>query len=136
MRRALGCATLANSASQWKSNLLFSVPEGAGHAGLGAGLGVVGRIVGPRLLQLGISSKILKLTAHAAIRLAQRGITQAAVNEAVQTAEATGQVASKVGKFGTVQNIYKGSNGITVVVETEGRNAGKVVTAFRTGSKP
>ena len=81
-------------------------------------------------------SAAVELTGHAAVRLAQRGITQAVVDEAVQTAEATGQVTSKVGQYGTVQNIYKGTNGITVIVETEGRNAGKVITAFRTGSKP
>ena len=43
--------------------------ENAAFAGLGAGLGVVGRIVGPRLLQLGVSGRIPKVVvnvAHAA----------------------------------------------------------------------
>jgi RHS repeat-associated protein len=78
----------------------------------------------------------VELTSHAAIRLAQRGITQAAVNEAVETAQAAGQVTTKIGQYGTPQNIYQGANGITVIVETQGSNAGKVITAFQTGSKP
>lgn len=32
---------------------------------------------------------------------------------------------------GTPQNIYTGTNGVTVVVESTGRNAGKIVTSWR-----
>ena len=78
----------------------------------------------------------VQFTTHAALRLGQRGITQAAVDEAVATAKAAGQVATQMGKYGTEQVVYKGTNGITVVVETQGSNAGKAITAFQTGSKP
>jgi hypothetical protein len=36
-----------------------------------------------------------------------------------------------MGKYGTQQNVYTGSNGVTVVQETAGRNAGKVITSWR-----
>ena len=36
-----------------------------------------------------------------------------------------------MGKYGTLQNVYRGSNGTTVIVETAGRNAGKVITLYR-----
>jgi hypothetical protein len=48
----------------------------------------------------------------------------------------TGAIKSQIGKYRTVQHIFEGTNGISVVVETEGRNAGKAITAFVTGSKP
>jgi hypothetical protein len=85
---------------------------------------------------LGGEAAGVELTSHAAARLAERGITQVAVDEAVATAKAAGQVTTQIGKYGTPQNIYQGTNGITVVVETQGSNAGKAITAFFTGSKP
>jgi RHS repeat-associated protein len=102
----------------------------------------VGKLVGSILgkgVQQGVeqgAKESVQLTTHAALRLGQRGITQAAVDEAVATAKAAGQVATQMGKYGTEQIVYKGTNGITVVVETQGSNAGKAITAFQTGSKP
>jgi hypothetical protein len=37
---------------------------------------------------------------------------------------------AKTGKYGTPQNVYKGSNGLTVIEETQGRNAGKIITLW------
>ena len=94
--------------------------------GLGGGFSIVGEG----------AEGALELTSHMATRLAQRGFTEAALKEAIETAKASGQVVTKMGPYGTPQNIYSGANGITVVVETQGRNAGKLVTAWVTGSKP
>ncbi len=74
-------------------------------------------------------------TEHGAARAALREISQADVKAAIQSAKATGQVITKIGKYGTPQNIYTGTNGVTVVVEQAGRNAGKVVTVFRPGGQ-
>ncbi|MFZ0320174.1 MAG: RHS repeat-associated core domain-containing protein, partial [Candidatus Sulfotelmatobacter sp.] len=98
----------------------------------------VGKLVGSILgkgAQQGAEQGV-ELTTHAATRLAQRGITQATVDEAVQTAKAAGQVTTQMGKYGTEQLVYKGTNGVTVIVETQGSNAGKAITVFQTGSKP
>lgn len=78
----------------------------------------------------------IPMTTHAAGRIAEHGITQQAVDYAVESAQRVGNVVTKVGRYGTLQNRFTGTNGITVVVELGGRNAGKVVTAFWTGSKP
>ncbi|MGH9402382.1 MAG: RHS repeat-associated core domain-containing protein [Terriglobia bacterium] len=72
------------------------------------------------------------LTEHAAQRAAERGMTQTDIDAAIRTAKETGQVVRQMGKYGTPQNVYKGMNNITVVVETAGRNAGKAITVFRT----
>ena len=50
---------------------------------------------------------------------------------AVETATEAGNVTQQIGKFGTVQLVYKGANGVTVIVETAGANAGKAITVFR-----
>ncbi|MDX2095761.1 MAG: hypothetical protein SFW64_07490, partial [Alphaproteobacteria bacterium] len=52
-------------------------------------------------------------------------------NTAIQTATAAGKVMTRIGKYGTRQYQYEGTNGVTVIVETEGRNAGKVITFWR-----
>jgi RHS repeat-associated protein len=78
----------------------------------------------------------IPLTTHAAARMAQRGITQQAVDYAVESAGRVGNVATQTGKYGTTQQVFTGTNGITAAVETEGRNAGKVVSVWWTGSKP
>lgn len=70
-------------------------------------------------------------TVHAAQRAAERGISQADIDEAIRTAKEAGQVTSKVGKYGTPQHVYKGTNNVTVVVESAGRNQGKAITVFR-----
>ena len=82
------------------------------------------------------ASTTLRLTVHGAARLAEKGISQAMVDEAVSSAEQTGAIVSQIGKYGTIQQVYHGTNGISVVVETEGRNASSVITAYFTGTKP
>ena len=61
--------------------------------------------------------------------MAERGISLSQASAAVQAAKSAGNVLSKVGKYGAPQSIYTG-NGIRVVVEEAGANAGKIVTAF------
>jgi hypothetical protein len=73
---------------------------------------------------------VLGLTEHAAQRLSERGITPDQAKAAVQAAKAAGNVITKIGKYGTPQNIYT-ANGIRVVVEGAGANAGKIITAFK-----
>jgi SPP1 gp7 family putative phage head morphogenesis protein len=71
------------------------------------------------------------LTSHGNLRVNQRNITQEEIQEAIKTAKETGNVAIKTGKYNTPQIHYKGSNGITVVQETSGKNAGKIITLWR-----
>jgi len=54
-------------------------------------------------------------TNHGNERLEQRNISQEAVDKAIESAKETGQVMTKIGKYGTPQNIYNGANGLTVV---------------------
>jgi RHS repeat-associated protein len=70
-------------------------------------------------------------TEHGKTRAKDRGISQDEIEEAIETAKETGQVTTQTGKYGTPQKVYTGTNGVTVVVETEGRNAGKVITTWR-----
>jgi peptidoglycan hydrolase-like protein with peptidoglycan-binding domain len=88
-----------------------------------------------RILQ--ILTKILRpapkkenYTEHGALRSNLRRITQKDIQEAMRTAKETGNVTTKIGKYGTPQNVYKGSNGLTVIEETQGRNAGKIITLW------
>lgn len=69
-------------------------------------------------------------TVHGGERGAERGFTQAQIDEAKKTAEETGNVTTQMGKYGTPQKVYNGSNGLTVVEETQGRNAGKIITGW------
>jgi len=48
---------------------------------------------------------------------------------AIEAAKQAGDVVSKVGKYGTPQSVYT-ANGIRVIVEEAGANAGKIITAF------
>jgi hypothetical protein len=64
-------------------------------------------------------------------RANQRDISAKEIQEAIKTAKAAGRVTTKTGKYGTPQNIYHGTNGVTVVEETAGRNAGKIITVWR-----
>jgi len=82
------------------------------------------------------SNQAVQTTVHAAARAAQRGISQGEIDAAVQTAKAAGRVVQQVGKYGTPQEVYQGTNGVTVVVETAGRNAGKAITVWRQGTTP
>jgi hypothetical protein len=58
------------------------------------------------------------------------GISKEAAEEAVRTAKEAGNVTTKIGRYGQEQSVYRGSNGITVVVQNEGRNAGSVITGW------
>ncbi len=69
-------------------------------------------------------------TDHGNDRLGQRNVSQQDVDQAIESAKETGQVTTQIGKYGTPQNVYKGTNGLTVVIETAGRNAGKIITAW------
>lgn len=71
------------------------------------------------------------LTEHGILRAGQRGISSIETEEAIQSAQEAGSITTQIGKYGTPQNIYRGSNGVTAVVETSGRNAGKIITIYR-----
>lgn len=70
-------------------------------------------------------------TAHGNQRAKQRGISDKEIREAIRSAKKSGNVETKTGKYGTSQNHYKGKNGVTVIEETEGKNAGKIITVWR-----
>ncbi|MCB1539178.1 MAG: peptidoglycan-binding protein [Rhodospirillales bacterium] len=72
-----------------------------------------------------------KTTDHGSIRSKQRNISQKDIDDAIESAQKSGNVTTKTGKYGTLQKVYKGSNGVVVVLETQGRNAGKVITVWR-----
>jgi hypothetical protein len=46
------------------------------------------------------------------------------------TAKQSAQITTTTGQYGTPVKVYKGTNGITVVEETAGRNAGRIITAY------
>ncbi len=70
-------------------------------------------------------------TDHGAIRASARSIADTDIQEAMDTASQSGNVITQKGKYGTPQNVYNGTNGVTVVIETSGRNAGKIITVWR-----
>jgi hypothetical protein len=69
-------------------------------------------------------------TVHGSRRAGERNFTQADIDEAKKTATETGNVTTQTGKYGTPQKLYSGTNGLTVVEETAGRNAGKIITGW------
>ena len=69
-------------------------------------------------------------TDHAAKRALKRKFLPQDIDQAIETAKAAGQVTVQLGKYGTPQICYNGQNGLTAVVEIEGRNAGKLITAW------
>ncbi len=71
------------------------------------------------------------LTKHGIFRSGQRQISIKEALEAINSAGKTGSITQKIGKYGTKQFRYKGSNGITLAVELEGRQAGKIITFWR-----
>ena len=97
--------------------LSFAMPELLSTALPETTLGTIGSGVGTTIV-------------HGAGRLALRGISKEAAEEAIQTAKQAGNVTTKMGRYGQLQTLYKGSNGITVVVQEEGRNAGSIITAW------
>lgn len=85
-----------------------------------------------RILQSIKKIKTLRnFTYHGTARALQRTISAQEVQLAIKTAENSGNITTKLGKYGTPQIHYKGTNGITVVIEKAGRNAGKVITLWR-----
>lgn len=88
-------------------------------------------IVNQNSPKIPIVGKPNNLTKHGEVRWAERNITQREVQEAMKTAKESSNITSKIGKYGTLQHRYHGKNGVTVIVETEGRNAGKIVTYWR-----
>ena len=97
--------------------------------------GVEAGVASLEAAEIASAARLGALTKHAAGQLLLRGITPGDVNTAIKSARAAGQVITKTSQYGTPQKLYNGANGITVVVEQSGRNAGKVVTAFRTGTR-
>ncbi|MBI1274754.1 hypothetical protein GC177_02135 [bacterium] len=71
------------------------------------------------------------LTNHGVIRISQRNISSQEIEDAIRSAKETGNFLAKTGKYGTKQIHYRGQNGVTVIMEMEGRNAGKVITLWR-----
>jgi len=69
-------------------------------------------------------------TDHGSLRAHQRKASEKDIQKAIKSAKKSGNVTVKNGKYGTPQIHYKGSNGLTVVVETQGRNAGKIITLW------
>ncbi|PYV31522.1 MAG: hypothetical protein DMG22_16405, partial [Acidobacteria bacterium] len=82
-------------------------------------------------LTIGEGPEEVSLTQHALKRALQRAITKADINEAVKSAKIAGDVSTQIGKYGTPQQVFTGKNGVVVVIENVGRNAGKSVTVWR-----
>lgn len=70
-------------------------------------------------------------TDHGKQRKSERKISDSEIRSAIKSAESNGNVTSKTGKYGTEQKVYKGDNGVVVIIETEGRNSGKIITVWR-----
>ncbi len=68
-------------------------------------------------------------TGHGRIRANQRSITEQEARQAIREAERSGGITEKTGQYGTVQKTYHG-NKVTVVIETAGRNKGKIITLW------
>jgi hypothetical protein len=73
-------------------------------------------------------------TDHGHQRIGDRSITDKDIDTAIETAKKTGNITVKKGPYNTPQYHYHGSNGLTVIVETRCRNAGKIITMY--GKKP
>ena len=75
--------------------------------------------------------KPVNFTAHGTVRSQGRRVSIEEAEEGIKSAQRTGKVTEKIGKYGTRQKHYEGSNGVKVIVETEGRNAGKIITFWK-----
>jgi hypothetical protein len=85
----------------------------------------------PKVIKLPKKVGGIESTSHGAVRLTQRKIANNEVKAAIKSAEKSGNVIAKMGKYNTPQKVYKGSNGVTVIIETSGSNAGKIITTYR-----
>lgn len=113
-----------------------TIGEIGGYAALAAGILLIsrlGRIPTRILLDVFIkkSKPNKNFTGHGGARAIQRKISESEIQEAIKSAKSAGNIITKRGKYDTLQLHYKGSNGITVIMETEGRNAGKIITTYR-----
>jgi RHS repeat-associated protein len=123
----MSSAWLKAGITEMGKNALFSAGLGALRWGLEAGAAYL------EAAEIANAARVGAATEHAAGRLLLRGISPGDVNTAIKTAKIAGQVTTQAGKYSTLQKVYIGTNGITVIVEQAGRNAGKVITAFPTG---
>jgi len=121
-----GLNVLANASATVGSVKGVAAFYGASAAGALAVYGA-GLTAGAEATTLGDLSS--GLTEHGAERLAERGITPQAARDAIEAAKKAGDVVTKMGRYGTPQSVYT-ANGIRVVVEEAGANAGKIITAF------
>lgn len=109
----------------------------AGYTALGVGVLLLSRYARKLPIKTILSTLIKNtkpndiFTGHGNTRAAQRNISEKDIQEAIKSAELTGNKITKMGRYNTPQIHYKGSNGVTVIIETEGRNAGKVITTYR-----
>lgn len=106
---------------------------------------LIATVYGERTFSLAISAIRRKLqqrrpynrgrqTDHGHQRVGDRSITDKDIDAAIETAKKSGNITVKNGPYNTPQHHYHGSNGLTVIVETQGRNAGKIITMY--GKKP
>ena len=77
-----------------------------------------------------MDDRLKGFTKHGDKRARERTYTEHDVATALETATAAGRVVTKTGKYGTLQTPYFGANGFTAIIETEGRNAGKLITGY------
>lgn len=101
---------------------------------LGRGLpSAVGRVItaSQKIYNKSIKNEKIEATGHGQQRAAERGISSKDIKNAIKSGIESGKVTSKDGKYGTKQQIYEGDNKVVVVIETKGRNAGKVITVWR-----
>lgn len=70
-------------------------------------------------------------THHGIKRVNERSIKDKEIYEALKSSDRLGNTYKKTGKYGTIQKVYKGENGVTVIIETEGRNKGKIITLWK-----
>jgi peptidoglycan hydrolase-like protein with peptidoglycan-binding domain len=83
------------------------------------------------LTSISSERKNTNYTTHGSTRTNERSISPEEIDRAIETAKKTGDFSTKIGKYQTPQIHYKGTNGVTVIIETVGRNAGKVITSWR-----
>ena len=79
------------------------------------------------------SSSDLRLTGHARERAIERDISDQEIRNAISSAKKEGNVIRKFGKYKTLQDHYIGKNGVTVIIESSGKNAGQIITLYRHG---
>ncbi len=81
-----------------------------------------------------ISKQSEKLTGHGQERIEERLTSQTDAEDIIRSAIKNRTIKERLGTYKTKQYHYLGENGKTVILETSGRNAGKIVTIL-TGKK-